>query len=706
MVKNPYVIDRPLTEQDLFYGRDAQFESLSRQLVAGQHVLLLSGRRYSGKTSFLHQLALRLGAHYEVRLVNLTATATDPDPLWTLLVALAQGCAQPAPNRAAYESGKSTASFLSACLRALVPEGEDKITLVCMDALAEGEVNQAWVQALARLRQALQAVGNLAMLLAIEGRPLDLSAESSLIAVPQLALGPLREQDTEDLLMIPVRGVLAFEYEVVRRIHHLSGGHPFFVQLFGYILFERRASAGWVGLAEVDHVAVEVIARGELQFKNAWDSASPKAKLVLCAFAEMMGHHGMGAAKDVDAYLRHLRIQMPLADIEEGIAELAAQEVLERLGGETCRFSNELFRRWLKQNKNSLDTLRRIKRYRRSSVKRVSPLRSKRIDWVGIGLWLVAAVLIVLIAWAWRARETGVLGISSPTPLAAPEQPLSRTPTAIPPTPDTGVTTGRIVYMAQEKPEALWQIYAMRSDGTDPVRLTRTETNETSPVWSPDGRRIAFVSDRNRNREIYVMNADGNDHVNLTNDPSEDWTPSWSPDGQRIAFSSLRDGNWEIYAMNANGSNLRRLTQNNAIDFSPAWSPDGQRIAFVSGRDGNLEVYVMATDGSNQTRFAPHPATDQSPAWSPDGLKLFWESYRDGNMEIYVANLDGSDLRNLTRNPLADDHGPSCSPRGNRLAFYSNYDKGWDIYTLDLSTNARVNITQNPLLEQAPHWGR
>ena len=87
--------------------------------------------------------------------------------------------------------------------------------------------------------------------------------------------------------------------------------------------------------------------------------------------------------------------------------------------------------------------------------------------------------------------------------------------------------------------------------------------------------------------------------TNLTHDAGDDWYPAWSPDGQRIAFMSDRDGNDELYVMDADGSNPTRLTQDAGRDWYSAWSPDGQRLAFVSDRDGNAEIYVIAADGSS-----------------------------------------------------------------------------------------------------------
>lgn len=222
--------------------------------------------------------------------------------------------------------------------------------------------------------------------------------------------------------------------------------------------------------------------------------------------------------------------------------------------------------------------------------------------------------------------------------------------------------------------EANTDIYLINSDGTGTIRLTSEAGADINPAWSPDGRKIAFASDRAGNREIYVMNADGTDPLRLTNHDAADYGPAYSPDGKRIAFTSERDGNPEIYVMNADGTNLSRLTNDPpASAMDPAWSPDGNKIAFRSQRIGStwhVNIYVMNDDGSGATALTNFDSytSPGAPAWSPDGRTI---AFPGGGNAISLMNADGSEIRRFLSGGTSTSS-PDWSPDGSKLAFDDN----------------------------------
>ena len=275
-----------------------------------------------------------------------------------------------------------------------------------------------------------------------------------------------------------------------------------------------------------------------------------------------------------------------------------------------------------------------------------------------------------------------------------------------------------------------WEIYVMDVDGGNQQNLSNNPNDDRDPSWSPHGKRIAFVSDRDGHfladmpdipsYEIYVMDAAGGNQQNLTNNPHDDRDPVWSPDGKRIVFTSRRkkdaDGhfNLEIYVMDADGGNQQNLTNNLGENRFPSWSPDGKRIVFSSRRDGHFrgnfgithEIYVMDTDGGNQQRLTENRQYDWHPSWSPDGKRIAFSSDRKGdfeNFEIYVMDADGGNQQKLTENRVYDWR-PSWSPDAKRITFASERDGNYEIYVMDADGGNPQNLTNHPDDDSAPAW--
>jgi Tol biopolymer transport system component len=247
------------------------------------------------------------------------------------------------------------------------------------------------------------------------------------------------------------------------------------------------------------------------------------------------------------------------------------------------------------------------------------------------------------------------------------------------------------------------EIYVMNSDGSNQRRLTDNPANDDNPGWSPDGQQIVFNTDRDGNMEIYAMGADGSNQRRLTTNTVNDLVPDWSPDGQHIVFASDRDGNMEIYVMDADGNNQRRLTNNGAFDFSPRWSPDGSQIVFESNFDGDVEIYAMDPQGASARQLTVNGATDRFPAWSPDGAHIAYGSDQDGNMEVYVLDVNTLSTVRLTNSP-GDDFWPTWSPDGNTIAFVTSREGNWEIYAMNADGSLQHSLTLNPAQDSAPAW--
>ena len=204
-------------------------------------------------------------------------------------------------------------------------------------------------------------------------------------------------------------------------------------------------------------------------------------------------------------------------------------------------------------------------------------------------------------------------------------------------------------------------IYLQRTGGLAVTKLTSDPADDAFPCFSPDGRHIAFASNRNGNWDIFVMDADGKNVVSVTTGPSQDLHPSFSPDGQRIAYSSSgRDGQWEIWVADLNGGERTMV----GFGLFPVWSPNHAKdtIAFQKARQRGGRWFSLWTmdlvDGepTNVSEIAVSPnAALVAPSWSPDGKRLVFATVVEpdatqaaGSQDIWTIDADGSRRQRLT----------------------------------------------------------
>jgi TolB protein len=566
------------------------------------------------------------------------------------------------------------------------------------------------------------------------------------------------------MITSPVQDILRFDYGVTKRIAETNSHHPYYLCLYCHTLLNRQVHDGWVNQQDFDNALSEILDSPIEPFRQIWDQSSWAERGVLSGMAAIQGAHGPITTQEVIRFLQKQYQAVAPEVVLKALQTLADRGVLIPMGAVSYRFHVELFRFWLREHTHPAEILAEVDWNRTAAEFRAKdsrlitrpispgspivnpPKRAKRrFPWFLAGL-ISSSFLCLLILAVGSALAIGqALGFSLPLVAQPGEPALASVPSdegdsgntgdilplgdatavLITPTPEGPAPTATptpalvvartlpsITYMARDVDQN-WIIYVMNADGSGVTSLSPEGGDDTAPVWSSDGQKIAFVSRRDGNREIYVMDNDGRNIVNVTRHPADDWTPAWSPDDSKLAFSSFRDGSWEIYVMDmaclslpeSCPDSLTQITADGNGNLSPVWSPDGSRFAFNSKANGNWDIYTMTTNGSDIRQITTDPANDLAPAWSPDGRLIAFESNRDGNVDIFIVDGNGGVGQNITNLPLANDHGPTWSPDGQMLVFYSNREGNWDIFTTTLDGQTVINLTQTPTRdEQTPAW--
>jgi TolB protein len=254
------------------------------------------------------------------------------------------------------------------------------------------------------------------------------------------------------------------------------------------------------------------------------------------------------------------------------------------------------------------------------------------------------------------------------------------------------------------------RVYRIDSDGADLAAVSPEGMSALSPVWSPDGQRIAYTRlEAGRGAVIIQPFAGGAGQSVPGSQTALNITPAFAPDGRTLAFAHSSESGTDIFTANvADNCCAQRLTVGRYADnLSPTYSPDGRRIAFVSTRAGPPQIYVMAADGTDQELLAPfdYGATGSSnaPEWSPDGANVVFHREVSRSPQLFLVDAGGSRVRQLTSAGRNED--PTWAPDGRHIAFISDRSGRRQIWIIDIETG-RVRQLQTPSAARLPSWSR
>jgi TolB protein len=266
---------------------------------------------------------------------------------------------------------------------------------------------------------------------------------------------------------------------------------------------------------------------------------------------------------------------------------------------------------------------------------------------------------------------------------------------------EKGVFSTRIAYVVKRGNR--YELQIADADGAGAETALASFEPIISPAWSPDGRRLAYVSFENKKPVVYVHSLLEGKRTVAANFKGSNSAPAWSPDGRQLAVSLSREGGSQLFMLNPDGSGLRRLTSSAAIDTEPRFSPDGKSIYFTSDRGGSPQIYRMPAGGGEPQRVTFEGSYNVSPRLSPDGKTLAYITRNAGKFQVALLDLANKQVQIITDSDR--DESPSFAPNG-RMILFATVIGGRGVLSA-VSSDGRVKqrLTVNAGDVREPAWG-
>tara|TARA_B100000963_G_scaffold337517_1_gene333595 strand:- start:408 stop:1664 length:1257 start_codon:yes stop_codon:yes gene_type:complete len=263
-----------------------------------------------------------------------------------------------------------------------------------------------------------------------------------------------------------------------------------------------------------------------------------------------------------------------------------------------------------------------------------------------------------------------------------------------------GISSTKIMYVTQDEN---YKLIIADADGQNEQVLLQSNEPIISPAWSPDSKKVAYVSFETGMAKVFIQNiASGKREIVIEN-KNQISSPSWSPDGKFLSLTLYQDGNAEIYILNLENDDLTRLTNHYSIDTESSWSSKGTKILFTSGRSGSPQLYELdlRKSGSKPKRITFEGNYNAKGSYLPEDDGLIFVHRSEKNFQIAVKYFDESFLRPLTLTDM--DESPSISANGNVIVYATSENNRGMLSGATLS-GAKFKLPVNSGSVREPAW--
>jgi len=240
------------------------------------------------------------------------------------------------------------------------------------------------------------------------------------------------------------------------------------------------------------------------------------------------------------------------------------------------------------------------------------------------------------------------------------------------------------------------------ADGYNPQTIVDSPDPLMAPAWSPDARRLAYVSFENRKPSIYIQDLSSGRRERIASYAGINGSPTFSPDGGRLAMTLSKDGNPDIYVLDLASRQLTRLTDHYAIDTEPAWAPDGNHLVFTSDRGGKPQIYRVSAFGGPASRVTFEGDYNAAASYAPNGRSLVMISRIGGEFRVVVTDANGSARRILSNGRL--DESPSFAPNGSMVIYATQSNGRGALAVTPIAGGAGQRLTQDSGEVREPAW--